>query len=250
MEKETQQQGKQHPLSIVINQAVKIFTDLGFEVALGPELEDTWHNFDALNMPKDHPARDMQDTFYIKPTRNAESIASAGGGQEEKVLRTHTSNVQIRFMENFAKSGRKPPFAVISTGKCFRNEATDATHEMQFYQIEGLVIGEDINMSHLKGTLSYFYKKMLGEDVNLRFRPSFFPFVEPGIEFDLKYRGKWLEMGGAGMVHPKVLENAGIDSKKYQGFAFGPGLERLMVIKYGMPDIRPAYQGDLRFNQF
>ena len=229
--------GTEHPLSIVINEAVKIFTDLGFEVAMGPELEDTWHNFDALNMPKDHPARDMQDTFYIK-------------GQDDKVLRTHTSNVQIRYMENFAKSGRKPPFAVISTGKCFRNEATDATHEMQFYQIEGLMIGEDISMANLKGVLSHFYKKILGEDTKLRFRPSFFPFTEPSIEFDLKYKGHWIEMGGAGMVHPKVLENCGIDSSKYQGFAFGPGLERAMVIKYVMPDIRPAYQGDLRFNQF
>jgi phenylalanyl-tRNA synthetase alpha chain len=230
------QAGKEHPLSIIINDAVKIFTDLGFSVAIGPELEDVWHNFDALNVPKDHPARDMQDTFWIK-------------GEEGKVLRTHTSNVQIRFMEDFARSGKKPPFAIISIGKCFRNEATDATHEMQFYQIEGLMIGEDVNMSHLKGVLSHFYKKMLGEDTKLRFRPSFFPFVEPGIEFDLTFKGKWLEMGGAGMVHPKVLENCGIDSKKYQGFAFGPGLERLMVIKYEMPDIRPAYHGDLRFNQ-
>ena len=228
--------GREHPLSKVINEAVKVFVDLGFEVATGPELEDVWHNFDALNVPKDHPARDMQDTFWIK-------------GEEGKVLRTHTSSVQIRFMENFAKSGKKLPFAIISPGKCFRNEATDATHEMQFYQIEGLVIGEDINMAHLKGVLSNLYKKVLGEDTNLRFRPSFFPFTEPSIEFDLKYKGNWIEMGGAGMVHPKVLENCGIDSKKYQGFAFGPGLERLMVIKYIMPDIRPAYHGDLRFNQ-
>lgn len=234
---EDSKKGKEHPLSVIINNAVKIFTELGFSVAVGPELEDIWHNFDALNVPKDHPARDMQDTFYVK-------------GEEGKVLRTHTSNVQIRFMEEFAKSGRKPPFAIISIGKCFRNEATDATHEMQFYQIEGLMIGEDINMAHLKGVLSYFYKKMLGEDTKLRFRPSFFPFVEPGIEFDSTYKGRWIEMGGAGMVHPKVLENCGIDSKKYQGFAFGPGLERIMVIKYNMPDIRPAYHGDLRFNQF
>ena len=229
--------GREHPLSIVINQAVKIFTDLGFEVATGPELEDIWHNFDALNVPKDHPARDMQDTFYIK-------------GEEGKLLRTHTSNVQIRYMEEFAKSGRKPPFAVISVGKCFRNEATDATHEMQFHQIEGLMIGENISMANLKGVLSHFYKKMLGDDTSLRFRPSFFPFTEPSIEFDLKYKGRWIEMGGAGMVHPNVLKNSGIDPDKYQGFAFGPGLERLMVIKYVMPDIRPAYQGDLRFNQF
>jgi phenylalanyl-tRNA synthetase alpha chain len=229
--------GTEHPLSIVINDAVKIFTDLGFEVAIGPELEDVWYNFDALNIPKDHPARDMQDTFWIKD-------------KKDYVLRTHTSNVQIRYMENFAKSGKKPPFAVISVGKCFRNEATDATHEMQFYQIEGLMIGENISMANLKGILSHFYKKILSNDIDLRFRPSFFPFTEPSIEFDLKFKGKWLEMGGAGMVHPNVLKNCGIDSEKYQGFAFGPGLERLMVIKYGMPDIRPAYQGDLRFNQF
>ena len=185
---------------MVINEAVKIFTDLGFEVATGPELEDEWHNFDALNVPKDHPARDMQDTFWIKD-------------EPGKVLRTHTSNVQIRYMENFAKSGRRPPFAVISIGKCFRNEATDATHEMQFYQIEGLMIGEDISMANLKGVLSHFYKKMMGEDTNLRFRPSFFPFTEPSIEFDLKYKDKWIEMGGAGMVHPKVLENCGTSSR-------------------------------------
>lgn len=231
-----QEKGKEHPLWVVINEAVKIFVDLGFELAVGPEIEDEWHNFDALNVPKDHPARDMQDTFFIKD-------------KPGYILRTHTSNVQIRYMEEFAKSGKKPPFAVISIGKCFRNEATDATHEMQFYQIEGLMIGEYINMSHLKGVLSFFYKKMLGEDTNLRFRPSFFPFTEPSIEFDLKYKGNWIEMGGAGMVNPKVLENCGIDGSKYQGFAFGPGLERVMAIKYKIPDIRLAYHGDLRFNQ-
>jgi phenylalanyl-tRNA synthetase alpha chain len=153
-------------------------------------------------------------------------------------------------MENLIKNGQKPPFAIVVPGKCFRNEATDATHEMQFYQIEGLMIGEDVNMSQLKGVLFHFCKKMLGENIEIRFRPSFFPFTEPSIEFDMKFNGKWLEMGGAGMVHPDVLKNCGIDSTKYQGFAFGPGLERLMIIKYGMPDIRPAYQGDLRFNQF
>ena len=235
---ESKEKGREHPLSMIINDTVKVFTELGFSVAVGPELEDIYHNFDALNVPKDHPARDMQDTFYIKDSNR------------EKVLRTHTSSVQIRFMEEFAKSGNKPPFAIIAPGKCFRNEATDATHEMQFYQIEGLVIGEDISMANLKGVLSYFYKKMLGDDINLRFRPSFFPFTEPSIEFDLKYKGRWIEMGGAGMVHPSVFDKCGIDSNKYQGFAFGPGLERLMVIKYLMPDIRDAYHGDLRFNQF
>ncbi|MFA6386487.1 MAG: phenylalanine--tRNA ligase subunit alpha [Candidatus Paceibacterota bacterium] len=236
MQQEEIQKGREHPLSVIINDTIKVFTELGFEVAVGPELEDVYHCFDALNFPEEHPARDMQDTFFIK-------------GEKDKVLRTHTSSVQIRFMEEFAKSGKKPPFAIIAPGKVFRNEATDATHEMQFYQIEGLFIGENISMADLKGTLSYFYKKILGENTNLRFRPSFFPFTEPSIEFDLMYKGKWIEMGGAGMVHPNVLDKCGIDSKKYQGFAFGPGLERLMVIKYLMPDIRPAYQGDLRFNQ-
>ena len=172
--KEVIKKGREHPLSIIINEALKIFTDLGFEVVTGPELEDIWHNFDALNIPKDHPARDMQDTFYIK-------------GDEGKVLRTHTSNVQIRYMEELVKSSGKPPFAIIAPGKCFRNEATDATHEMQFYQIEGLMIGENIDMSNLKGVLSHFYKKILGSDIDLRFRPSFFPFTEPSIEFDLKF---------------------------------------------------------------
>jgi len=237
MKEEEYKKGQEHPLSIIINDAVKIFTELGFVVATGPELEDEWHNFDALNVPKDHPARDMQDTFWVK-------------GQSGKVLRTHTSSVQVRFMENLVKSGLKPPFAIIAPGRCFRNEATDATHEMQFSQIEGLVIGENINLANLKAILSNFYKKILGEDTSLRFRPSFFPFTEPSIEFDLQFNGKWLEMGGAGMVHPNVLKNCGIDSDKYQGFAFGPGLERLMVLKYVIPDIRPAYQGDLRFNQF
>jgi len=243
--KEDNTRGKEHPLSIIINDTVKVFTDLGFEVAMGPELEDIYHNFDALNVPKDHPARDMQDTFYIKP-----ASLSQGGGETEKVLRTHTSSVQIRFMEEFAKSGKKPPFAIIAPGKVFRNEATDATHEMQFYQIEGLVVGENINMANLKGVLSAFHKKLLGDDVNLRFRPSFFPFTEPSIEFDLNYKGRWMEIGGAGMVHPSVLEKCGIDPDKYQGFAFGLGFERLMVIKYVIPDIRYTYHGDLRFNQF
>ena len=236
MEKETKK-GKEHPLSIVINEAVRIFSDLNFEVATGPELEDDWHNFDALNVPKDHPARDMQDTFWIK-------------GQPGMVLRTHTSNVQIHYMEDLARSGGKPPFAIIVPGKVFRNEATDAFHEMQFHQIEGLMIGEDISMANLKGVLLEFFKRFLGSDVDIRFRPSFFPFVEPGAEIDVKYNGKWVEVLGAGMVHPEVLKNCGIDGEKYQGFAFGMGADRLMVMKYGVTDIRLSYQGDLRFNQF
>ncbi len=230
--KEGTSAGRPHPLSESIRNAVAIFAQMGFSVVLGPELEDEWHNFDALNVPKDHPARDMQDTFWIK-------------GEPGKLLRTHTSSVQIRYMET-----HKPPFAIVAPGKVFRNEATDATHEMQFHQIEGLVVGENITMAHLKGVLTTFYKKMLGDDVVVRFVPSYFPFTEPSVEFYVKFRGKWLEMGGGGMVNPKVLENCSIDPNQYQGFAFGPGLERPMMVRHDIPDVRLPYQGDLRFNQF
>ena len=249
-DKKEKQKGSSHPISIVVDKIVSIFLEMGFEIALGPELEDEWYNFDALNVPKDHPARDMQDTFWIK-------------GQHGKVLRTHTSPVQIRYMENFAKSGAKPPFAIVVPGKVFRNEATDAGHEMQFYQLEGLMIGEDINVANMKYILLEFFKRFLGEDVEIRLRPSFFPFVEPGFEVDVfrpeptnssestnKKQGKWMELLGAGMVHPNVLKNCGIDAEKYQGFAFGFGIDRLAIIKFGVPDIRLFYQGDLRLNQF
>jgi len=232
------EKGNLHPLTLVINESISILSSLGFEVAFGPELEDQWHNFDALNVPKDHPARDMQDTFFIKEN-DLEKI------KEPRLLRTHTSPGQIRYMEN-----NNPPFAIVVPGKVFRNEATDAYHEMQFYQIEGLMVGENISMAHLKGVLLEFFRKFLGENVEIRLRPSFFPFVEPGLEVDVLYNNKWIEILGAGMVHPKVLENAGIDSQKYQGFAFGMGADRLMVMKYGVSDIRLSYQGDLRFNQF
>jgi phenylalanyl-tRNA synthetase alpha chain len=235
--KEENKKGREHPLSIVINQAVKIFTDLGFEVAVGPELEDVWHNFDALNVPKDHPARDMQDTFFIKD-------------KPGYVLRTHTSNTQIHFMEEFVKANKTLPLAIVVPGKVFRNEATDAGHEMQFYQLEGLMIGEEVNVANMKWVLLEFFKRFLGEDVEIRLRPSFFPFVEPGFEVDVKHNGKWMELLGAGMVHPNVLNNCGIDSKKYQGFAFGFGLDRVAMIKLSIPDIRLFYQGDLRLNQF
>ncbi len=224
--------GALHPLTLVTEEAVNILAKQGFSVALGPELEDEWHNFDALNVPKDHPARDMQDTFWIK-------------GQEGKVLRTHTSPVQIRYMEN-----HKPPFAIVVPGKVFRNEATDATHEMQFHQLEGLVVGEGITVEHLKGTLLSFFKELFGEATEIRLRPSFFPFVEPGFEVDVKVGEKWLEVCGAGMVHPNVLRNVKYDPDKVTGFAFGMGLDRLANVKYGITDVRLAYQGDLRFNQF
>src|SRR3989338_8072828 len=238
MNKNNKQPGREHPLSIVINDSVKIFTDLGFDVATGPELEDEWHNFDALNFPKDHPARDMQDTFFIRD--------KAG-----YVLRTHTSNTQIHFMEKLVKEGKEPPFAIVVPGKVFRNEATDAGHEMQFYQLEGLMIGKDVSVAHMKGVLFEFFKKFFdGEEIDMRLRPSFFPFVEPGFEIDMKRGDKWFELLGAGMVHPNVLRNCGIDPEKYQGFAFGVGLDRLTMMKYKIPDIRLLYQGDLRLNQF
>ncbi|MEA3399099.1 MAG: phenylalanine--tRNA ligase subunit alpha [Patescibacteria group bacterium] len=225
---------KLHPLTLITNEAISIFKDLGFSVEQGSELEDQWHNFDALNIPKDHPARDMQDTFFVK-------------GDDDMILRTHTSNTQIRFMEK----GNKPPFAIVVPGKVFRNESTDSTHEMQFNQIEGLMIGQDISVAHMKGVLLEFFKRFFkGEDVDIRLRPSFFPFVEPGFEIDLKRGDKWIELLGAGMVHPNVLKNVAIDSEKYQGFAFGIGVDRLMMMKLNIPDVRLSYQGDLRINQF
>lgn len=232
------QKGSLHPLTLTMNEAVSIFHDLGFSVEIGPEMEDEWHNFDALNVPKDHPARDMQDTFFIK-------------NKEGMVLRTHTSNTQIRFMENLVNEGGKPPFAIVSPGKVFRNESTDSGHEMQFHQIECLMIGEGISVAHMKGILFEFFKRFFtGDNIEIRLRPSYFPFVEPGFEIDLKKGDKWFELLGAGMVHPKVLDNCGIDGKKYQGFAFGVGLDRLMMMKYKIPDVRLVYQGDLRLNQF
>jgi phenylalanyl-tRNA synthetase alpha chain len=222
------EKGGIHPITGVIKELTDLFEGMGFSVATGPEMEDEWHNFDALNVPKDHPSRDMQDTFWLE-TGN--------------LLRTHTSSVQVRFMEN-----NKPPFAIISPGKVFRNEATDKTHEAQFHQIEGLVVGENISMSNLKFYLDKMVKKLFGEDFEIRLRPSFFPFVEPGVEVDIKKKGtdKWVEVLGAGMVHPNVLNSVGIDPKKYTGFAFGAGVDRLAFMKFGLDDIRDLYTGDLR----
>ena len=230
-----EQTGRIHPLSDTIRQISQIFIDLGFQIADGPYLEDTFHNFDALNVPSDHPSRDMQDTFYIK-------------GQDDKVLRTHTSSIQIRFMEELLRNGGKPPFKIISPGMVFRNEATDATHGAHFYQVEGLVVGHGVSLANLKWTLEHFIKKLLGDDVELRLRPGFFPFVEPGVEVDLKFQGKWMEVLGAGMVHPNVFRSVGIDPQEYSGFAFGVGIDRIMMMKYGVPDMRYSYQGDLRLH--
>ncbi len=228
--------GKIHPLSLLAEEAYRAFSELGFEIVTGPELESEWYNFDVLNVPKDHPARDMQDTFIIK-------------NEKEKVLRTHTTAVIARALERAGKEGRLPS-AFISVGKVFRNEATDITHEMQFYQIDGGMVGEDISLGHLKRVLTHFYKKMLGPEVEVEFRPSFFPFTEPSIEVFAKFNGKWLEMMGAGMAHPNVLRNVGLDPKQYQCLLFGGGLDRIAMVKWGVPDVRLFYQGDLRLNQF
>ena len=230
----TENAGSVHPLNRVINDIVQIFSEQGFEVATGTEIEDEQHNFDDLNVPKDHPARDMQDTFWLKDFTS-------------HLLRTHTSGVQIHYMKD-----NKTPFKIVAPGKVYRYEATDKTHEVQFHQLEGLVVGENINMGHLKNALNTFVRKFYGEDVETRLRPGFFPFVEPGVEVDMKKGdGKWIEVLGAGMVHPNVLENCGIDPKKYQGFAFGIGIDRVAMLKYGIDDVRKFYDGDLRFvNQF
>ncbi len=228
--------GTLHPLTLLGNEALSVFSNLGFEVTNGPELETLWYNFDALNVPKDHPARDMQDTFYVK-------------GHPDQVLRTHATNTSARVLEHMAKENLSN-FASISIGKVFRNESTDATHEMQFFQFDGCMIGENINLGNMKAILIEFYKKALGENVEIEFRPSFFPFTEPSVEVHAKFNGKWLEMMGGGMLHPNVLRNAGLDPQKVQGFAFGGGLDRIAMIRWNIPDVRLFYQGDLRLNQF
>jgi phenylalanyl-tRNA synthetase alpha chain len=230
------QKGSLHPLTILEQESYALFTKLGFEIANGPELETLWYNFDALNVPKDHPARDMQDTFYVK-------------NDKEKVLRTHATNTTARTLERAAKEGLKE-IASISIGKVFRNEATDITHEMQFFQIDGCMIGENVNLSNMKAVLIEFYKKVLGPEVEIEFRPSFFPFTEPSVEVHAKFNGRWLEMMGGGMINPSVIRNAGLDPQKVQGFAFGGGLDRIAMIRWNIPDVRLSYQGDLRMNQF
>lgn len=235
--------GHIHPISAMISEIHDIFSEIGFVHAEGPEAELEYYNFDRLNVPKDHPSRDMQDTFWFR----AEDV------EKPMVLRTHTSPVQARYMESHT-----PPIRIIAPGKVFRNEATDATHEAQFYQIECLCVDRGIHMGHLKGTIEYFFSKFFRGDVDVRFRPSFFPFVEPGVEVDMRLNsgnsklvGKWVEVCGAGMVHPHVLRESGIDPTVYSGFAFGMGIDRLGFMKYEFDDIRSLYSGDLRFvNQF
>ncbi|HBL75040.1 MAG: phenylalanine--tRNA ligase subunit alpha [Bacteroidetes bacterium GWF2_42_66] len=237
--------GTRHPLSIVKNEIIEIFARLGFVVAEGPEIEDDWHVFSALNFPPEHPARDMQDTFFIE--KNPDIL-----------LRTHTSSVQVRVMEK-----TQPPIRAIFPGRVFRNEAISARSHCMFHQIEGLYVDENVSFADLKQTLLYFAREFFGEKTEIRMRPSYFPFTEPSAEVDVscsicggkgcnvcKYSG-WLEILGCGMVDPNVLDLCGIDNKKYTGFAFGMGIERITMLKFGIKDIRHFFENDVRFlNQF
>ncbi|HEY0174809.1 MAG TPA: phenylalanine--tRNA ligase subunit alpha [Pedobacter sp.] len=236
--------GARHPLALVRREIVDIFSKLGFVVAEGPEIEDDWHNFSALNFPEEHPARDMQDTFFIKK----------GGEHGDIALRTHTSSVQVRMME-----AGKPPFRALMPGRVYRNESISARAHCFFHQVEGLYVDENVSFADLKQTLFYFVQELYGEGTKVRFRPSYFPFTEPSAEMDIsctickgagcplcKYSG-WVEILGCGMVDPNVLENCGIDSKKYRGFAFGMGIERIANLKFEIKDLRLFSENDARF---
>tara|TARA_B100001939_G_scaffold100358_1_gene86524 strand:- start:1387 stop:2454 length:1068 start_codon:yes stop_codon:yes gene_type:complete len=235
--------GRIHPLSKTMDEVISIFAQMGFTVAEGPDIESDFYNFTALNIPQEHPARQEHDTFYFNEDENG----------ERKVLRTHTSPVQIRTMEKF-----KPPLRVIVPGRTYRSDH-DATHSPMFHQCEGLVIGDNLNMSHLKGCLIDFCRIFFGvDDLPVRFRPSYFPFTEPSAEVDIGCSRKsgeliigegdeWLEILGSGMVNPRVLQNCGLDPNEHQGFAFGMGLERVAMLKYGIPDLRPFFDSDLRW---
>lgn len=249
--------GHLHPLTLVEREIREIFKAMNFSVVEGPEVESDYYNFDALNIPKNHPARDMWDTFWLSQN----SGKTKERNNKKLLLRTHTSPVQIRYMEN-----HKPPFQIVVPGRVFRYEATDASHEINFYQVEGLMVGKDVNLANFKFVIKEFFRRLFKKNVAIRLRPSYFPFVEPGLEVDVecvKCGGKarlkdgspcnlckesgWLEVMGAGMVHPKVFESAGYNPRDLQGFAFGLGLERIAMIKYNIPDIRLFYSGDLRF---
>ncbi|MEW6498135.1 MAG: phenylalanine--tRNA ligase subunit alpha [Cyanobacteriota bacterium] len=220
-------QGRIHPLNSTIDRVLDIFVGMGYAVAEGPEMETDYYNFEALNTPGDHPARDMQDTFYL-PDGN--------------LLRTHTSSVQIRYME-----ANDPPIRVIAPGRVYRRDTVDATHSAVFHQIEILAVDEEITFTDLKGTLKEFFQQLFGEEIDLRFRASYFPFTEPSAEFDVRWKGKWLEMGGCGMVDPNVLKAVGYDPEVYTGFAAGFGAERFAMVLHQIDDIRRLYSSDLRF---
>lgn len=236
--------GGLHPLSLALRDIEMIFSRMGFVIAEGPEVENEWYNFDALNIPANHPARDMWDTFWIKGKERAGKIQKGDAKKSGKLLmRTHTSPVQIRFMEQ-----NQPPFKIISPGRTFRYEATDASHDIQFWQLEGLVVGKEVSAANFKYTIKTFFSEFFKTSVEVRLRPSFFPFVEPGFEVDVRRKGgKWLEVMGAGMVHPEVLRNAGIDPNQWQGFAFGGGIDRFAMLKYNIPDVRLFRENNLKF---
>jgi phenylalanyl-tRNA synthetase alpha chain len=226
------QPGSRHPINLVKNQIISIFAKIGFQVAEGPEIEDDWHNFTALNIPSDHPARDMQDTFFIEKNPDV-------------VLRTHTSPVQIRYLEN-----NNPPLRIIAPGRVYRVD-NDSSHSPVFHQVEGLYIAKGVSFAELKQTLFYFVHEMFGKKTDVRFRPSFFPFTEPSAEMDINWKknGKksWMEILGCGMVDPAVLENCNIDPEVFTGYAFGLGIDRISMLKYGIDDIRLLYENDKRF---
>ena len=222
-----QSEGSLHPISLTMNRVESIFHSIGFDLATGPEIEDDYHNFTALNIPESHPARAMHDTFYIN---------------KNHVLRTHTSPVQVRYMND-----NKPPLKVISPGRVYRVDS-DATHSPMFHQVEGFWVDKNVNFANLKCVVQDFLQKFFEDnDLTIRFRPSFFPFTEPSAEIDMSWNGGWLEIGGCGMVHPKVLNQVNINTEEFQGFAFGLGVERLTMLKYNIDDLRPFFTNDLRF---
>ncbi|MBS1240965.1 MAG: phenylalanine--tRNA ligase subunit alpha [Gemmatimonadetes bacterium] len=243
--------GGMHPVTRVVRDVTEIFRRIGFAVATGPEVEDEWYNFLALNFPADHPAMDMHDTLYLEPAGEPAGLEVQPGGR--LLLRTHTSPVQIRVMQ-----AGPPPYRVIIPGMCYRNDAFDPSHAPAFHQIEGLAVDEGIGFVDLKATLTYFARQLFGQETVVRFRPSFFPFTEPSAEMDVRCgvcggggcpacKGTgWMEILGCGMVHPRVLDNAGVDSERYTGWAFGMGPARMAMNRYGIPDIRLLYEGDMR----
>jgi phenylalanyl-tRNA synthetase alpha chain len=253
--------GRLHPLTIVEQDIRRIFLSLGFSSVEGPEIETEYYNFDALNIPADHPAREMWDTLWLKSGQGEVKNQKSKAKSEQPLLRTHTSPMQVRYMET-----HRPPFQIIVPGRVFRNEATDASHEVNFYQIEGLMVGEHVSLANFMYVMDEFFKRFFRRNVAVRYRPSYFPFVEPGLEIDVKIdrkskvspslkleradkskKSEWLEIAGAGMVHPNVFVAAGYDPRRVKGFAFGFGMDRLAMIRYHISDIRLFYSGDLRF---
>jgi len=247
--------GHLHPLTQFMRLSLKFFEERGFEIVEGPEVETDWNNFDALNMLENHPARDTQDTFWLASSgveklvppvpSMAEGSNVEGIKNEKKVLRTHTTAVEPEFVKI---NNLKPPFKLIIPGRCFRHEPTDMTHEHTFYQIDGIAVGKNMNMGYLMGILDEYMKVLFGKDVKSRFRPHYYPFVEPGMDMDIQLpNGKWQEMLGSGMGHPQVLKNMGIDPEKWQAIMWGMGIDRYMMQYFGIDDIRLSYSGDLRF---